>query len=120
MIKSHPLYQATATLQRLQGRAAPVRYRPAPALSLQDVFLALDDLGQLAEALNNLSSLGNVSPAIRSLISRLDIGLDALRVQVDDAVQAEGVRYSLWSFRTIRMKVKFGPLTRRCAVIVTT
>ena len=88
MLKSHSLYQATATLQRLQDRAAPVRYRPA--LSLHDVFLALDDLGQLAEELNNLSSLGNVSPAIRSLISRLDIGLDALRVRVDEAVQAEG------------------------------
>ena len=90
MIKSHALYQANATLKRLQGRAAPLRYRPAPALSLQDVFLALDDLGQLAEELNNLSSLGNVSPAIRSLISRLDIGLDALRIRVDEVVQAQG------------------------------
>lgn len=90
MIKSHALYQATATLKRLQGRAAPVRYRPVPALSLHDVFLALDDLGQLAEELNNLSSSGNVSFAIRSLASRLDMGLDALRIRVDEAVQAEG------------------------------
>lgn len=71
-------------------RTSNARIQCKPTLTLQDIFLSLDELGCLSQRLNTLSVTGATLSEQQTLTAALDRGVDDLRVKVFAMLEAQG------------------------------